>query len=64
MGLWTHKWRPIQLTLVVNNFGVKYVGKEYTEHLISYLQEYYTIPCDWEGKRYVRINLDWDRQNY
>lgn len=29
-GLWNHKTRPIQFTLIVNNFGVKYVGKENT----------------------------------
>ena len=26
-GLWTHKTRPITFTLVVDDFGVKYVGK-------------------------------------
>jgi hypothetical protein len=26
-GLWTHKMRPISFTLVVDDFGVKYVGK-------------------------------------
>ena len=25
-GLWKHEWRPVQFTLVVDNFGVKYVG--------------------------------------
>ena len=24
-GLWTHKWRPICFTLVVDDFGVKYM---------------------------------------
>ena len=24
-GLWKHDWRPIQFTLVVDDFGVKYV---------------------------------------
>jgi hypothetical protein len=28
-GLWKHKWRPIIFSLVINNFGVKYVGKEH-----------------------------------
>jgi hypothetical protein len=28
-GLWRHATRPIQFTLVVDNFGVQYVGKEY-----------------------------------
>jgi len=27
LGLWKHDWRPIQITLVVDDFGVKYVGK-------------------------------------
>ena len=63
-GLWTHKWRPIQFTLVVNNFGVNYVGKENVQHLISALQDYYTITHDWKGKLYVGITLDWDHQNH
>ena len=25
-GLWNHKWRPIIFTLVVDDFGVEYVG--------------------------------------
>ncbi|KAL7475398.1 hypothetical protein ACHAW6_001314, partial [Cyclotella cf. meneghiniana] len=27
-GLWMHDWRPIWFTLVVDDFGVKYIGKE------------------------------------
>ena len=26
-GLWNHKWRPVQFTLVVDDFGVKYVER-------------------------------------
>jgi len=26
-GLWRHKWRPIQFVLIVDDFGVEYVGK-------------------------------------
>ena len=26
-GFWTHAWRPISFTLVVDDFGVKYVVK-------------------------------------
>ena len=32
-GLWTHKWRPICFTLVVDDFGVNHVGKERADHL-------------------------------
>jgi hypothetical protein len=59
-GLWTHKWRPIQFTLVVDDFGVKYVGKEHAEHLLGVLKEHYEVDTDWEGKKYVGITLDWD----
>jgi hypothetical protein len=34
-GLWTHATRPVTFNLIVNvnNFGVKYIGKENAEHL-------------------------------
>ena len=25
-GLWKHEWRPITFSLLVNDFGVKYIG--------------------------------------
>jgi hypothetical protein len=34
-GLWWHNTHPIQFTLVVDDFGVKYVGKEHARHLNS-----------------------------
>ena len=37
-GLWKHKRRPIRFTLVVDNFGVKYQNKEYTDHFVSLLK--------------------------
>ena len=36
--LWTHKDRDINFTLVVDDFGIKYRNKKYTDHLISALQ--------------------------
>ena len=32
-GFWKHEWRPISFTLVVDDFGVKYVGKQNADHL-------------------------------
>ena len=26
-GLWSHQWRPILFPLIVDDFGIKYVGK-------------------------------------
>ncbi len=34
-GLWKHDTHSISFSLVVDNFGVKYVGKENTQHLLD-----------------------------
>ena len=63
-GLWKHKTRPITFVLVVDDFGVKYVGKEHVWHLITALQKFYTkISVDWDGKLFCGITLEWDYQN-
>jgi hypothetical protein len=59
-SLWQHDTRPIQFTLIVDNFGVKYVGKDYAQLLKNTLEEHYKLTCDWTGTRYVGITLDWD----
>ncbi len=59
-GLWQHTWRPIQFTLVVDNFGIKYVGKEHMDHLIQCIKEKYKLTKDWTGDLYCRIKLNWD----
>ena len=59
-GLWKHEWRTIQFTLVVDDSGVKYVGKEHTIHLKETLEHHYKVTNDWAGTRYIDIALDWD----
>eukprot|EP00804_Cyclotella_cryptica_P012280 CCRYP_013858-RA/>CCRYP_013858-RA protein AED:0.31 eAED:0.31 QI:0/0/0/1/0/0.5/2/0/562 len=63
-GLWKHKWRPIWFTLVVDDFGVKYVGKEHALHLKSVLESYYPLSTDWTGNHYFGICLDWDYRSH
>ena len=46
LGLWKHTASPISFTLVVDDFGVKYVEKEHVEHLMTVLQEHYQIKAD------------------
>jgi hypothetical protein len=48
-GLWRHLTRPIQFTLVVDDFGVQYVGEEHAHHLIAALETDYTVSKDWMG---------------
>jgi hypothetical protein len=57
-GLWQHNTHPIQFTLVVDDFGVKYVGKEHARHLKKVLEMHYKLTCDWTGTRYIGITLD------
>ena len=59
-GLWKHDWRPVQFTLVVDDFGVKYVGEEHALHLKQTLTADYAVTTEWDGKRYIGITLDWD----
>jgi hypothetical protein len=60
LGLWKHESRPIQFTLVVDDFGVKYIGRENTEHLKSVLEQHYKVTTDWSGERYIGLHLKWD----
>jgi hypothetical protein len=46
--------------LVVDNFGVKYVGKEHVEHLIRCIKETYKVTEDWTGDLYCGITLKWN----
>jgi hypothetical protein len=62
-GLWHHKTRPITFTLVVDDFGVKYVGKEHADHLLNALKKHYEVTEDCEGKLYCGTLLEWDYDN-
>jgi hypothetical protein len=59
-GLWRHKWRSILFSLVVDDFGVKYVGREHVDHLIASVEQHYAFSKDWEGKLYCGIHIQWD----
>ena len=56
-GLWFHKWRPIQFFLLVENFGIEYVGKEHVLHLLKTLEMDYDITANWEGTNFSGIDL-------
>ena len=52
-GLGNHGRRPISFTLVVDNFGVKYVGEENAQHLVNIVRKHYKCTCSWTGERYT-----------
>ena len=59
-GLWKHVSRPISFTLVVGDFGIKYVGRYHAEYLIKSIKEDYTVKFDETGGLYCGIQLDWN----
>eukprot|EP00957_Ditylum_brightwellii_P097086 7393442-Ditylum_brightwellii.AAC.1 len=59
-GLWKHTTNSNAFTLVVDDFGIKYIGTENIEHLINALKKYYTVKVDIKGSKYCSITLNWD----
>jgi hypothetical protein len=59
-SLWKHDTWPIDLSLVVDNFGVKYVGKEHAMHLLRALRKLYTVTEDWDGTLFSGLTIQWN----
>ena len=59
-GLWKHRWRPIMCVLIVDDFGIEYVGDEHVQHLQRVLEAHYTITTDWKGQKFAGIDLEWN----
>ena len=58
-----HTWRSITFSICIDDFGVKYVGKQHSDHLNDVLLEHYKISNDWSGKFYLGLDLDWEYKN-
>ena len=59
-ALWKHATHDITFSLVVDDFGVKYVGKENADNLIQDLKKQYTISMDWTGSLFCGLHIQWD----
>ena len=51
-GLWKHQCQPIQLCLVVDDFGIEYVGERHIHHLRDVLKQHYNITEYWTGTNF------------
>ena len=63
-GLWRHKTLPIKFALVVDDFGVEYIGKTAADFLVNALKNRYKISTDWNGTLYCGITLEWNYQKH
>ena len=56
--IFRHSERQTAFSLVVDDFGVKYVRREEDAgHLIETLQKMYEIKVDWSGRKYLGFNI-------
>jgi hypothetical protein len=62
-GLWTHDTRPTTFTLVVDDFAIKVMSDDDTNHLINVLKANYTITVDEEATKYIGLTIKWDYDN-
>ena len=58
--------KPVQFSLVVDDFGVNYVGEEHVHHLIQALKtdhkepgDAYKVEVDWKGNLFCGITIEW-----
>ena len=55
-----HKTLPLQFSLIVDDFGIKYERQEDIIHLLNALKTIYKLSEEWDGKLYCGLNLEWD----
>jgi hypothetical protein len=59
-GLWRHKWRPLQFCLIVDDFGIEYVGMKHFNFLLNLLKKYHGVQCNMAGDKLAGIAMRWD----
>eukprot|EP00804_Cyclotella_cryptica_P000823 CCRYP_001070-RA/>CCRYP_001070-RA protein AED:0.36 eAED:0.36 QI:0/-1/0/1/-1/1/1/0/335 len=50
-------------TLIVDDFGIEYVGQHHAHHLLDVIKQHYGLTENWQGNLYAGINLDWNYTN-
>ena len=58
-ALWKHTNKSITFSLAVDDFGVKYIGKENANHLIQALQKLYTISINCTVSLFCGLTIAW-----
>jgi hypothetical protein len=44
----------------IDDFGVKYFGRENAQHLIDVLKKLYEITTNWKGGKFLGLTIQWD----
>jgi hypothetical protein len=59
-GLWHHKWRPVMLALIVNDFAIQYVGDAHLDHLCQTLKKHYEVSEEIDSTLFAGLTLKWN----
>jgi hypothetical protein len=62
-SLWTHHTRPVQFSLVVNDFCIKYTGRQHADRLLHSLWKLYTVTEDSTGSLFSGLTIEWHYAN-
>ena len=62
-GLWMDTTSDLMLTLVVDDFGVRYNKRSDVDRLLTTLYTKYHLTTDWTGSHYVGLTLMWDYEH-
>ena len=63
-GAWKHNTHPIIISLVVDDFGIKYLKKTHADHLIKTLELEYICNKNWDGNLYYGLTIKWDYKKW
>ena len=58
--MWKHTTRSITFTLVLDDFGIKFISPADTTHLLDALNKKYEIIHNKTGALYCGLTLDWN----
>ena len=57
-GPWTHVTEYIKFILCVDDFLIKWVDKQDSQHLLDTLKNMYAISTDWDAGAYCGVTLE------
>jgi hypothetical protein len=58
-GLWRHKWQPIQFCIILDSFGVEYVGLEHFNYLLGVLKKFHGVQYNMASNKVAGICIEW-----
>ena len=54
-SLWMNNTHLADFSLIVDDFRVKYVGRENSDHLLNALRDIYIVIEDWTGSPFIKL---------